>query len=64
MSNNRGSIRGNGGIKISTNNPGCLGVILKLLGVNLKKGNVEEAKLPYGLRDDFLSPAELSFYKV
>ena len=41
-------------------NPGCLGFILRLL-----RGHPKEAgPLPYRLRDDFLSPAELAFYRV
>ncbi len=44
--------------------PGCLGYLIsqlrRLLGLQPKA----PAKLPYRLRDDFLSPAELSFYKV
>lgn len=41
---------------------GCLGLILKLLGVSPKGEGVVE--YPFGVRDDFLSPAELSFYHV
>jgi len=43
---------------------GCLAAILRLFGINL--GEVEEPAtlLPYRLRDDFLSPAEFSFYRV
>jgi len=40
-------------------NPGCLGF---LLGQKTKEHEVD--KYPYRLRDDFLSRAELSFYKV
>lgn len=44
-------------------NPGCLGFLLRLFG-----GKLEEPKdaktFPYRVRDDFLSPAELSFYRV
>lgn len=56
-----------------SNNPGCLGLILQALGIlpkqssNLDEGaeeNITRKELPYALRDDFLSPAELSFYKV
>lgn len=39
---------------------GCLGVFLPFL----KRKEVKMSKLPYRVRDDFLSPAELSFYKV
>lgn len=39
-------------------NQGCLGAILRLFG-----GGSEEARpLPYRLRDDFLSPAEMQFH--
>jgi len=41
-------------------NPGCLGFILRLFGGQPK----ESGPLPYRLRDDFLSPAELAFYRV
>lgn len=41
--------------------PGCLAAFLALF--RYKKAAQPEA-LPYRLRDDFLSPAELSFYKV
>lgn len=41
---------------------GCLSVIFPFLK-RLQKEKTSEA-LPYRLRDDFLSPAELSFYKV
>ena len=40
---------------------GCLFAILKLFGIG---GANEQVDLPYRLRDDFLSPAELSFYRV
>ena len=55
------------------NNPGCLGILSKLFGAKQKpkEGYIEEQKeepveevLPYVKRDDFLSKAELSFYKV
>lgn len=41
---------------------GCLTVILRLFGIPLEKTATLE--LPYCLRDDFLSPAEFSFYRV
>jgi len=41
-------------------NPGCLGSILRFFGI----GGRGPVALPYRLRDDFLSPAELSFYRV
>jgi len=47
---------------MSNEKPGCLGFILQLLGLMPKKTGIQV--LPYGLRDDFLSKAELSFYKV
>jgi hypothetical protein len=56
---------------------GCLtGLLRLLLGGSARSPNDEssapssradpliDSKLPYGLRDDFLSPAELSFYRV
>ncbi len=42
---------------------GCLLAILQLFGISTGSKPVED-ELPYRLRDDFLSPAELSFYKV
>jgi len=47
-------------------NPGCLGYILSLLGIKPKTALAEEGSepFPYRLRDDFLSPAEHSFYQV
>jgi len=47
---------------MSNKNPGCLGIVLKFLGIIPKESYNEP--LPYGLRDDFLSKSELSFYKV
>jgi hypothetical protein len=41
---------------------GCLGMLLKLFGVGGMP--TEAGPLPYRLRDDFLSPAEVSFYHV
>jgi hypothetical protein len=43
-----------------SDNPGCLGFLARLFGERPK----ETGELPYRLRDDFLSPAELSFYRV
>ena len=40
---------------------GCLGFFLRLFGIKPGKAKND---LPYRLRDDFLSPAELSFYRV
>lgn len=56
-------------MKKSTSNPGCLGRILQLLGLESKEEsyefvNLPADKLPYRVRDDFLSPAEQSFYQV
>ncbi|WP_244969078.1 hypothetical protein [Turicibacter bilis] len=50
-------------------NIGCLGSILRIFGILPKEVNPQmkqesEIKLPYRLRDDFLSSTELSFYKV
>lgn len=42
---------------------GCLAVVLKLIGIDLGRVPVEKT-LPYRLADNFLSPAELSFYHV
>ena len=44
----------------SSENPGGLGVLLRLLGI----GPRETPGLPYGLRDDFLSRAEMVFYRT
>jgi ssDNA-binding Zn-finger/Zn-ribbon topoisomerase 1 len=50
---------------MANNNPGCLGFLFKLVGVNPKNTNkIEDEVFPYALRDDFLSPSELSFYKI
>lgn len=43
-------------------NLGCLGQLLGLLGFRIHPAATEQ--LPYRLRDDFLSPAELSFFRV
>lgn len=55
-------------------NPGCLGVIFNLFKGKKQSSPVTssieptvaepEEFLPYRLRDDFLSPAEFSFYKI
>ena len=44
-----------------TNKSGCLGLLLRIFG-----GSAEPsaASFPFRLRDDFLSPAEMSFYHV
>jgi len=41
-------------------NQGCLAFLARLVGVRSK----ELGPLPYRLRDDFLSPGELTFYRV
>lgn len=46
----------------SSGNPGCLGLILKLFGISPHESAT--GSWPYRLRDDFLSPAEISFYHV
>lgn len=43
---------------------GCLSVILSIFGIKPAGPAHASAELPYRLRDDFLSPAELSFYRV
>ena len=43
---------------------GCLTALLSLFGVMPKPGAAAPGPLPYSLRDDFLSPAEFSFYRV
>ena len=65
-----------------SNNSGCLGILLNLLGVGPTKPAAKAASnrsaspppipvaaqkeitYPYGLRDEFLSPAEISFFHV
>ena len=42
--------------------PGCLSIIFQFLKRSQKE--TTSKALPYRLRDDFLSPAEFSFYKV
>lgn len=59
----------------STEPKGCLAAILALFGIHIggpsdddsqypQEGSAEEKELPYRQRDDFLSPAEFSFYRV
>ncbi|MBS0208816.1 MAG: DUF2726 domain-containing protein [Planctomycetes bacterium] len=43
--------------------PGCVTAILALLGIRLGPAEVTR-EMPYRKRDDFLSAAELSFYRV
>ena len=49
---------------MSNEKPGCLGVILQTLGLMPKQATPINEVFPYARRDDFLSPSELSFYKV
>lgn len=50
---------------MANNNPGCLGFLFQLIGINPKSSNkIADEEFPYALRDDFLSPSELSFYKI
>ena len=46
----------------SSDKPGCLTAILQSL--SLRPKSTEQKALPYRIRDDFLSPAELNFYQV
>jgi hypothetical protein len=43
---------------------GCLTSILSLFGINLDSSTRADTSFPYRRRDDFLSAAELSFYRV
>jgi hypothetical protein len=45
-------------------NSGCLAALLGWLGLAPKQKQGDDLSLPYHLRDDFLSPAEISFYHV
>jgi hypothetical protein len=47
-------------------NSGCLGLLLRLVGTGIPtaKPASETIPFPYRIRDDFLSAAELSFYRV
>ncbi|NJD04566.1 MAG: DUF2726 domain-containing protein [Ruminiclostridium sp.] len=47
---------------MSNNNLGCLGFVLRIFGI--KPNENYEVIYPYSIRDDFLSPAERSFYMV
>jgi predicted RNA-binding Zn-ribbon protein involved in translation (DUF1610 family) len=57
-------------MKSSEQNPGCLATVLSWFGIKLgapggttfQQSRVDQ--LPYRVRDDFLSPAERSFYQV
>jgi hypothetical protein len=46
------------------NNPGCLGILLRLFGGGDTGVDPGVTTFPYRLRDAFLSPAEISFYHV
>jgi len=48
----------------NTENMGCLGFLLRLFGADASKAGSPVVVYPYRVRDDFLSPAELSFYHV
>jgi hypothetical protein len=43
---------------------GCLGLLLKVLGLTPSASESGAKSFPYRLRDDFLSPAESSFYHI
>ncbi len=45
---------------MASSNSGCLSIFFPFL----KNKEVVSGKLPYRVRDDFLSPAEFSFYKI
>jgi ssDNA-binding Zn-finger/Zn-ribbon topoisomerase 1 len=50
---------------MANNNPGCLGFLFQLIGINPQSSNkIAVEEFPYAMRDDFLSPSELSFYKI
>ncbi|MEW5719769.1 MAG: topoisomerase, partial [Chloroflexota bacterium] len=49
--------------KTVSENQGCLTGLLHLLGLSPQNAQTSEA-LPYRMRDDFLTPAEGSFYRV
>lgn len=53
----------------SETNPGCFGILLQALGINHQKQiaplvPLVPPDLPYRIRDDFLSPAEKSFFHI
>jgi len=57
----------------SSNKLGCLGVVLQLFGIKPTAGprsfpqvsfGLDDGSLPFRLRDDFLSGAEISFYHI
>ncbi|MDY0341463.1 MAG: DUF2726 domain-containing protein [Coriobacteriia bacterium] len=47
----------------ASQNPGCLGSLLRLFGIGIEVPAPDQT-LPYRQRDDFLSAAELSFYRA
>ena len=49
--------------RTSSEPKGCLAFILSLFGIHLGSP-AEDKEMPYRQRDDFLSPAEFSFYRV
>jgi hypothetical protein len=58
-------------IKDPSNNNGCLSTICRLFGIKPKPGDYtitqttpENEPRPYRIRDDFLSPAEKSFFHI
>ncbi|RJX24616.1 MAG: hypothetical protein C4554_08765 [Dethiobacter sp.] len=48
---------------MENNRTGCLSVFFPFLRLTARDTNKVEI-LPYAIRDDFLSPSELSFYKI
>jgi hypothetical protein len=47
---------------LSNEKQGCLATLLRFFGITPRKA--QPVSLPYRVRDDFLSPAEMSFYHV
>ena len=50
--------------KNKNENSGCLSILLPFLNLDDREKKKRSETLPYRLRDDFLSAAEFSFYKV
>ena len=50
--------------KNKNENAGCLSILLPFLNLDDREKKKRSETLPYRLRDDFLSAAEFSFYKV
>ena len=48
---------------MTTQNPGCLTSLLSILRIRSRSRQNQDV-FPYRVRDDFLSPAEISFYHV